>query len=65
MMSYRSPPSVGSSIGVFGDMDGTGTMGAVIRTFTSDGPNQYLAMTCSHVLSLGETSYISLDFATK
>ena len=49
-MSYDSFPSIGSSIGLAGDQQGAGTLGAFLR-IVADGTPGYFALTCSHVLS--------------
>ena len=49
-MSYDASPPSGSSVGLVGDQQGAGTLGAFLRIMT-DGTPQYFALTCSHVLS--------------
>jgi len=49
-MSYNASPPSGSSVGLAGDQQGAGTLGAFLRIVTDSTP-QYFALTCSHVLS--------------
>jgi len=49
-ISYNKSPSLGSSVGVAGDSQSAGTLGAFLRIVT-DGTPQHFALTCSHVLS--------------
>jgi hypothetical protein len=49
-ISYNKSPSFGSSVGLAGDQQSAGTLGAFLRIVTDSTP-QYFALTSSHVLS--------------